>query len=172
MNETVIRIARYLRCDALNECCTESRNIISVFICSILLFSENVNMEFSGQDSALFKGTKLGKIYLTTHRMIYNAKNSSDGMQSFSFPFVCLTDVSGTFIPVYSRYLFYCLFYFIFNSIEFVSLTFRWNWNSRSSVQISSREKCVPRRTVNLLVKRNLSCCSKLAVQLILRRPC
>jgi len=60
---------------------------------AILLFSENVNMEFSGQDAAVFKGTKLGKIYLTTHRMIYNAKNSSDVMQSFSFPFVCLTDV-------------------------------------------------------------------------------
>lgn len=51
-------------------------------------------MEFSGQDTALFKGTKQGKIYLTTHRMIYNAKTSNDPMQSFSFPFICLTDVS------------------------------------------------------------------------------
>lgn len=51
-------------------------------------------MEFSGQDAPIFKGTKQGKIYLTTHRMIYNAKNSSDGLQSFSFPFVCLNEVS------------------------------------------------------------------------------
>lgn len=52
-----------------------------------ILFSDNVNMEFSGQDGALFNG----KIhYLTTHRMIFN---SSDPMQSFSFPFVCLNDV-------------------------------------------------------------------------------
>lgn len=60
---------------------------------AILLFSENVTMEFSGQDNNLFKGTKQGKIYLTTHRMIYNAKSSGDPMQSFSFPFICLTDV-------------------------------------------------------------------------------
>lgn len=63
------------------------------FLRSIILFSDNVNMEFSGQDGALFKGTKNGKIYLTTHRMIFNSKTSSDPMQSFSFPFVCLTDV-------------------------------------------------------------------------------
>lgn len=52
-------------------------------------------MEFSGQDNAAFKGTKTGKIYLTTHRMIYNTKNfqSDDYLKSFSFPFVCLTDV-------------------------------------------------------------------------------
>lgn len=50
-------------------------------------------MEFSGQDNDLFKGTKAGKIYLTTHRMIFNSKSSKDQMQSFSFPFVCLTDV-------------------------------------------------------------------------------
>ncbi len=50
-------------------------------------------MEFSGQDNGLFKGKKTGKIYLTTHRMIFNSKSSQDPMQSFSLPFVCLTDV-------------------------------------------------------------------------------
>lgn len=50
-------------------------------------------MEFSGQDNGLFKGTKTGKVYLTTHRMIFNSKTSKDTMQSFSFPFVCLSDV-------------------------------------------------------------------------------
>ncbi|XP_037905437.1 WW domain-binding protein 2 isoform X2 [Hermetia illucens] len=59
----------------------------------ILLFSDNVSMEFSGQDSPVFKGSKTGKIYLTTHRMIFNAKHQSDPLQSFSFPFISLSDV-------------------------------------------------------------------------------
>lgn len=50
-------------------------------------------MDFSGQDHPSFRGSKLGKIYLTTHRMIFNAKKQDEPMQSFSFPFVCLTDV-------------------------------------------------------------------------------
>lgn len=50
-------------------------------------------MEFSGQDDPVFKGTKNGSIYLTTHRMIFNAKKLEDAMKSFSFPFICLTDV-------------------------------------------------------------------------------
>lgn len=50
-------------------------------------------MEFSGQDDPAFKGTKNGSIYLTTHRMIFNAKKLDDPMKSFSFPFICLTDV-------------------------------------------------------------------------------
>jgi len=60
---------------------------------TIILFSDNVTMDFSGQDNGLFKGTKAGKIYLTTHRMIFNNKTTKDPMQSFSFPFICLTDV-------------------------------------------------------------------------------
>lgn len=63
------------------------------FFCRILLFSENVNIEFSGQDGPAFKGTKHGSIYLTTHRLIYNAKKFEDAMKSFSFPFICLNDV-------------------------------------------------------------------------------
>lgn len=51
-------------------------------------------MEFSGQDGALFKGSKNGRIYLTTHRVIFNNKNSKDALQSFSFPFVSMQDVS------------------------------------------------------------------------------
>lgn len=51
-------------------------------------------MEFSGQDGALFKGSKNGRIYLTTHRVIFNNKNAKDTLQSFSFPFVTLQDVS------------------------------------------------------------------------------
>lgn len=50
-------------------------------------------MDFSGQDDPVFRGTKNGSIYLTTHRMIFNAKKFEDQMKSFSFPFICLTDV-------------------------------------------------------------------------------
>ncbi|XP_017016371.1 WW domain-binding protein 2 isoform X1 [Drosophila kikkawai] len=59
----------------------------------ILLHSDSVSMEFSGQDSPIFKGSKAGRIYLTSHRMIFNNKKSSDAMQSFSAPFVALSDV-------------------------------------------------------------------------------
>lgn len=50
-------------------------------------------MDFSGQEHPSFRGSKLGKIYLTTHRMIFNAKKPDEPMQSFSFPFICLSDV-------------------------------------------------------------------------------
>jgi len=60
-----------------------------------MLFCDNVTMEFHGQDQPEFKGSKHGRLYLTTHRMIFNAKESKDKMQSFSFPFVTLKDVSS-----------------------------------------------------------------------------
>lgn len=60
---------------------------------SILLFCDNVTMEFSGQDGREFKGSKQGRLYLTTHRMIFNNKKTEDPMVSFSFPFVALKDV-------------------------------------------------------------------------------
>ncbi|KAF5293595.1 hypothetical protein FQA39_LY03080 [Lamprigera yunnana] len=50
-------------------------------------------MEWSGQETPVFSGTKRGRIYLTTHRMIFNAKDGKEPMQSFSFPFVTLSDV-------------------------------------------------------------------------------
>jgi WW domain-binding protein 2 len=59
----------------------------------ILLFSDNVIMDFAGQDGAVFKGTKVGRVYLTTHRVIFNNKNSKDTLQSFSAPFISLSDV-------------------------------------------------------------------------------
>lgn len=59
----------------------------------ILLFSDKVSMEFSGQDNPLFKGTKTGKIFLTTHRMVFNNNKEGDPLQSVSFPFVALNDV-------------------------------------------------------------------------------
>lgn len=56
--------------------------------CRILLFGDDVTMEFNRSEAA-FKGTKKGRIYLTTHRMIFNSKKK-DPMMSFSFPFVAL----------------------------------------------------------------------------------
>ncbi|KAG5894108.1 hypothetical protein JTB14_004047 [Gonioctena quinquepunctata] len=59
----------------------------------ILLFSDNVSIEWSGNQASAFHGTKKGCIYLTTHRVIFNSKSSSDEMQSFSFPFITLSEV-------------------------------------------------------------------------------
>nr|CAG4634957.1 EOG090X0ADZ [Alona affinis] len=59
----------------------------------ILLFCDNISMEFSGQDRPEFKGVKGGRLYLTTHRMIFNTLGGKDKMQSFSFPFGLLKDV-------------------------------------------------------------------------------
>lgn len=59
----------------------------------ILLFIENITIEFSEQSGFVFHGAKHGSIYLTTHRMIFIAKNFNDEMKSFSFPFVYLDEV-------------------------------------------------------------------------------
>lgn len=60
----------------------------------IILFSDNVAVEFYGNETQEFKGTKNGRMYLTTHRMIYNSKSNSDPLRSFSFPFIALQDVT------------------------------------------------------------------------------
>lgn len=68
------------------------KNILSYY--SILLFSDNVIMEWSGQEGREFQGKKEGRFYLTTHRMIFNSKSSKDTLLSFSFPFITLSNVS------------------------------------------------------------------------------
>lgn len=60
----------------------------------IVLFSDNVTVDFYGNETPEFKGSKQGRMYLTTHRMIFNSKNNSDPLRSFSFPFVALGDVT------------------------------------------------------------------------------
>uniref|UniRef100_A0A0K8TNK3 Vacuolar protein-sorting-associated protein 36 n=1 Tax=Tabanus bromius TaxID=304241 RepID=A0A0K8TNK3_TABBR len=60
---------------------------------AILLYSDNVTMEFSGQDNPVFKGSKQGRVYLTSHRMIFNSSKDSEQMKSFSFPFVAMSEV-------------------------------------------------------------------------------
>nr|CAG4647264.1 EOG090X0ADZ [Megafenestra aurita]SVE92547.1 EOG090X0ADZ [Megafenestra aurita] len=59
----------------------------------ILLYCDNVAMEFSGQDRPEFKGVKSGRLYLTSHRMIFNNLNANDPLASFSFPFCTVKDV-------------------------------------------------------------------------------
>lgn len=59
----------------------------------IMLFCDHVTMEFSGQDRPEFKGVKSGRLYLTTHRMIFNNQNHKDPLVSFSFPFCTMKDV-------------------------------------------------------------------------------
>ncbi|PZC84334.1 WW domain-binding protein 2 [Helicoverpa armigera] len=60
----------------------------------IILFSDNVSVEFYGNDTTEFTGVKTGRMYLTTHRMIFNSKSRSEPLRSFSFPFVTLEDVT------------------------------------------------------------------------------
>lgn len=57
------------------------------------MFSDNVSMEFSGQGDSVFKGTKNGRIYLTTHRIIFNAKDFKQEMKSFSAPFISMNEI-------------------------------------------------------------------------------
>ena len=64
----------------------------------IMLFCDHVTMEFSGQDRSEFKGVKSGRLYLTTHRMIFNNLNQKDPLVSFSFPFCTMKDASSSYI--------------------------------------------------------------------------
>lgn len=66
----------------------------SFIVSRILLFADGVSLEWSGQQHSAFNGTKKGAMYLTTHRNIFLSKSSSDEMQSFSMPFVTLSEVS------------------------------------------------------------------------------
>lgn len=70
-------------------------NLMNFFFSSILLHSDNVYMDFSGQDNPVFKGSKQGRIYLTSHRMIFNNKKVGDHLQSFSAPFIAMKDVNS-----------------------------------------------------------------------------
>ncbi|KAF4522161.1 hypothetical protein B566_EDAN010421 [Ephemera danica] len=59
----------------------------------IMLFCDNVAIEFHGTNQPELKGSKTGKLYLTTHRIIFNNRDQRDKMQSFSFPFVTISEV-------------------------------------------------------------------------------
>ncbi|XP_033754235.1 WW domain-binding protein 2-like [Pecten maximus] len=59
----------------------------------ILIFCDGVEMGFDCKDLAHFKGTKKGRIYLTTHRVIFTNKKTDDMLQSFNMPFYCMREV-------------------------------------------------------------------------------
>lgn len=59
----------------------------------IILYTDHVSMEFGGNIPAVMKGSKTGRLYLTTHRMIFNNKSDKDPLKSFATPFFCLKNV-------------------------------------------------------------------------------
>ncbi|KAK2169428.1 hypothetical protein LSH36_10g11090 [Paralvinella palmiformis] len=60
----------------------------------ILIYYDGVEMSFDMPGGIPhFKGNKKGRIYLTTHRVIFNNKNLKDTLQSFSMPFFCLKEL-------------------------------------------------------------------------------
>lgn len=60
---------------------------------TILLFSEEVKIVFGGQEGAEFLGEKTGKLFLTTHRVIFINNQQNNPIMSFSFVFLTLTTV-------------------------------------------------------------------------------
>ncbi|KAL8579973.1 hypothetical protein ACOMHN_056861 [Nucella lapillus] len=60
----------------------------------ILIYYNGIEMEFEGPSGMpQFKGKKKGRVYLTTHRVIFNSSDAKDTMQSFSFPFLQMRGV-------------------------------------------------------------------------------
>ncbi|OQV23171.1 putative WW domain-binding protein 2 [Hypsibius exemplaris] len=53
----------------------------------ILLFCDGVEFKLEGNDEAAFKGTKKGRLYLTSHRVIFINKDAREILQSFAVPF-------------------------------------------------------------------------------------
>ncbi|XP_067945514.1 WW domain-binding protein 2-like [Watersipora subatra] len=66
----------------------------------ILLFTEDVRLALSNSSVPAFKGEKKGKIYLTSHRIIFMNTDQRNALQSFSIPFTCMRDV-GLEQPVF-----------------------------------------------------------------------
>jgi len=60
----------------------------------ILIYYDGIDMNFEGpKDVVPMKGSKKGRCYLTTHRVIFNSKDGKDSLQSFSFPFLLMREV-------------------------------------------------------------------------------
>jgi hypothetical protein len=60
----------------------------------ILIYYDGVEMAFDMNDELPhFKGNKKGRVYLTTHRVIFNNKNVKDTLQSFSMPFFTMREL-------------------------------------------------------------------------------
>ncbi|KAK3882592.1 hypothetical protein Pcinc_013039 [Petrolisthes cinctipes] len=59
----------------------------------IILFCDHVTMEFGGSLPPEMRGSKTGRLYLTSHRVIFNNKDAKDRLQSFAAPFFSLREV-------------------------------------------------------------------------------
>ncbi|OQR79208.1 WW domain-binding protein 2-like [Tropilaelaps mercedesae] len=58
----------------------------------ILLYCDGVTLTFDCDDPNM-KGSNKGRIYLTTHRMIFRSNHDSKGLLSFSFPFHTISEL-------------------------------------------------------------------------------
>jgi len=57
----------------------------------ILIYCDNVQMSFEG--GSLPTGNKKGRIYLTSHRVVFICNNQKDNLLSFSMPFFTMKEV-------------------------------------------------------------------------------
>ena len=127
-------------------------------------------MNFAGQSGNELKGDKNGRLYLTTHRMIFNNKSKGDPMQSFSFPFVALKDVRNNKVCALSEKRF--SFNLLSKQMIRKLYLFRWSWSNPSLEQTTSRARSGPSRMENLLGKQNSSSSSNPEGPLISDRQC
>lgn len=78
------------------------------------MFTDAVTIDFHGQDGRAFHGSKVGKLFLTTHRLIFINKSDKDELLSFSMPFVTLKDVSICKVyPVFMHFIIYNFFVYV-----------------------------------------------------------
>uniref|UniRef100_A0A646QII0 WW domain-binding protein 2 n=1 Tax=Hemiscolopendra marginata TaxID=943146 RepID=A0A646QII0_9MYRI len=59
----------------------------------IMIYADSVELKFDNCNDGRLKGTKKGRLYLTSHRMIFTSTDKCDPLQSFSFPFFLMTNV-------------------------------------------------------------------------------
>ena len=60
----------------------------------ILIYYDGVEISLEPQLSVpLMRGNKKGRIYLTSHRVVFVNKNQNDVFQSFSMPFMCMRNL-------------------------------------------------------------------------------
>uniref|UniRef100_A0A0M3I3B0 GRAM domain-containing protein n=1 Tax=Ascaris lumbricoides TaxID=6252 RepID=A0A0M3I3B0_ASCLU len=58
----------------------------------ILLYTKEVVLHFANEPDQVFKGKKVGSLYLTSHRVIF-VNHNNEALRSFSMPFHCMRAV-------------------------------------------------------------------------------
>jgi hypothetical protein len=58
----------------------------------ILIYYDGIDFVIKNPSVSEFAGKKHGRVYLTSHRVIFNSKKT-DHLQSFSIPFKCMRDI-------------------------------------------------------------------------------